>query len=152
MNNIKQLRIRIIDGVNTHEGERIYSEGFNLTDLIEVEYLKRFCKSCIIDGFIIETSTFEKGKHQGGYGENEFQPFLEYIHAVKDNKDFIFHGEIFPIMPYHIISNSVLDVNNDISLIFAIINPNDIQGTIESISETFELNSHVKSKKMTYSA
>lgn len=138
MNSVKQLRLRLINGVNTNDG-LIYSEGFDLMNLVELQFLKKMCKNYVIEGFVIEISKFSKGEYIDKTIENEFVPFLEYICAEENGKDFLYKGENFLKMPYHIIRDSILDVNYDIELLLSIIYPNDIEITLKEIYEIFQI-------------
>lgn len=148
MSNIKQLRLRIIEGVD-QEGALSYSEGFDLMNIIDIQYLKNLCKKCIIEGFSIETSTFNKGEYNNQCRENEFQPFVECLHAKKLKNGFSFHNELFAKMKYHIIRDSILDINHsDMLLLLASIIPGDIEETLNGIKEEFELGNYGKKPKI----
>lgn len=147
MDNIKQLRIRIINGVNFEDGF-IYSDGFDLMNIVELQYLKNICQSYIIEGFSVETSIFDKGEHKRQHIKNEFHPFLEYIHADKMKNGFLFQGELFSEMSYHIVRASILDVNQDISRLLNSIVLGDIEKTLEEIVQTLDLLEYGKNPKI----
>ena len=147
MDNIKQLRLRIINGVNS-DGALIYSENFDLMNIVDINLLLKVCFKNIIQGFTIETSTFEKGTYQNSEIKNEFNPIVEYINAEDQGSNFSFKGEIFSKMSYHFISESILDVNTDIVLLLNMIVPGDIEATMNYILNMFEVPNDIKKTKV----
>lgn len=147
MDNIKQLRLKIINGVNS-DGELVYSEDFDLMDIYDLKLLLKTCIKNLMPGFLIEASTFEKGTYQNKEMLNEFNPIVEYINAEDRGKDFVFRDEIFSKMPYHFISESILDVNADILLLLNVIVPGNIEATMNCIQNIFKFENDIKKPKV----
>lgn len=134
---LKQLRIKIIEGINS-EGEFEYSQGFDLTNLSDVELFKHIeHKIKYLYGFILEGSSFEKGDYVQQTGSNEFNPILEVIQAADLGKDFKIGDDLYRKMPYQIIYDSILEVRNDLHdlLIYA---QDGIDGVLEYKKEKIE--------------
>ena len=112
---IKQLRIRLFQGVNS-DGEIIYSDNYDLLDQNDIDLLKLFInKIYYLKGFIIEKSYFDKGTYDKKYGMNEFQPVIEVICAENKEDTFIYGNDIFSKMEYHVIKDSIIDVRNNLN-------------------------------------
>lgn len=134
---LKQLRIRIIEGINS-EGEFEYSEGFDLTNLSDVDFFKHIeHKIKYLYGFILEGSNFKKDDYVQQTGSNEFNPILEVIQADDLGKDFKVGDDLYRKMPYQIIYDSILEVRNDLHdlLIYA---QDGIDGVLEYKKEKIE--------------
>lgn len=140
----KQLILKLIKGIN-FEGEIVYSDSYDLTDIQDIIELKKIIdKVEYVIGFILEKSFFEKGTYNQEYGENEFQPVMEVIYAENINNSFKLQNELFAKTYYHIIKNSIIDVKNHLEEII-IYSKYGINDVIERTNEM--LNDTVKQKK-----
>ena len=136
MKQIRQLRLGLALGVDS-EGAITYSETYDLMDARDLVLLKNGFSPSMVKGFSVETSTFKEGEHTKDDIENEFHPLVTCLCAQVKDKHFIFDNETFATMPYHVIRESILDVQNDLQLLVNNIMPGDMEDALATAKEIF---------------
>lgn len=143
---LKQLRLRFIEGIN-YDKDIVYGESFDLKNLSDISHLLNYsCNSPY--GFILEGSTFERGKYPcvlNGIISNEFNPILEVINGIDsiDGKSFKFINSDYAKMPYHVIYSSNLEIESSLrNLLLCAID--SVDKVLEYTNEKLANNENIK--------
>lgn len=112
---IKQLRLRLIEGINFN-GNIIYSAGYDLMDKSDIDLLQLLTnKITYLYGFVLEKSYFEINTYNKDCGKNEFEPVIGVVCDESWTDDFTIANDKNSNNSCYVIRDSILEVRNDLN-------------------------------------
>lgn len=97
---MQKIDIKLIEKIDS-EGNFIYSNAFDLSDLFSINKIRKNAFSHFVYGFLVEKK------------ENEISlPILEIIHAEENENKLQIDKFSYDKLPYQIAKNSILEVKN----------------------------------------